>query len=107
VGNTPTSMAVHPTGKFLYVASEGDNLSAFTINPTTGALTPIAGSPFDVGPVPFGVAVDQSGRFLYVSNRNAGTVSGFRIDDATGALTAVPGSPFAAGLDASFVAVAP
>jgi len=52
------------------------------------------------------VAVDQSGRFLYVSNRNAGTVSGFRIDEATGALTAVPGSPFAAGLDASNVAVA-
>ncbi|OLD15387.1 MAG: hypothetical protein AUJ01_12260 [Acidobacteria bacterium 13_1_40CM_3_65_5] len=59
-----------------------------------------------MGPVPFGVAVDHSGRFLYVSNRNAGTVSGFRIDEATGTLTAVPGSPFVAGLDASNVATA-
>src|SRR2546428_375428 len=107
-GSGPDNVGIDPSGRFAYVTNlAAANVSGFTIDAATGALTPIAGSPFDVGPVPFGVAVDQSGRFLYVSNRNAGTVSGFRIDEATGALTAVPGSPFAAGLDASFVAIAP
>src|SRR5947209_10038001 len=107
-GSGPDNVGIDPSGRFAYVTNlAAANVSGFTIDAATGALTPMAGSPFDVGPVPFGVAVDQSGRFLYVSNRNAGTVSGFRIDEATGALTAVPGSPFAAGLDASFVAIAP
>jgi YVTN family beta-propeller protein len=36
------SIAVDPTGQFAYVANEGSNtVSEYTINPTTGALTPI------------------------------------------------------------------
>jgi 6-phosphogluconolactonase len=55
----PTSVAVDPSGKFAYVANAGDNtVSGYTINPATGALTAIAGSPFAEGAEPFSVAVD-------------------------------------------------
>jgi DNA-binding beta-propeller fold protein YncE len=37
----PASVAVDPTGKFVYVANNlSSNVSGYTINPTTGALTP-------------------------------------------------------------------
>jgi 6-phosphogluconolactonase len=43
-----------------------NNVSAFTINPSTGALTEIAGSPFAAGMMPRSVVVDPSGKFAYV-----------------------------------------
>src|SRR5262249_20496636 len=69
----PGSVALDPRGKFAYVASEGTGgphgaLSGYTITPATGALTRIPGSPFDGEPGPFCVAVDPSGRFVYVAN---------------------------------------
>ena len=41
-GSGPFSVSVDPSGKFAYVANSGSNdVSAYTINATTGALTPI------------------------------------------------------------------
>ena len=43
----PRSVTVDAYGKFAYVANYvTNNISAYTINPTTGALTAVAGSPF-------------------------------------------------------------
>jgi 6-phosphogluconolactonase (cycloisomerase 2 family) len=42
VGHTPEAIAIDPTGSFLYVSNTGDGtVSAFSINPGTGALTSI------------------------------------------------------------------
>jgi len=43
-----------------------------------------------------GVAVDASGRFLYVADNSPGSVRALSIG-ATGALSPTSGSPFAAG----------
>ena len=40
------------------------------------------------------LAVEPTGRFLYLQNGNQGGVYGFALDQATGALTALPGSPY-------------
>ena len=111
-GVTPDWVAVDPSGKFAYVADycgigfcASGTVSAFTIDSTTGALTPVPGSPYAAGTVPNTVAVDPSGKFVYVANECAvdycasgiGSVSAFAIDSASGALTPVLGSPFAAG----------
>jgi len=102
------SVAVDPTGKFVYVANEGStNVSGYTLNATTGALTAISGSPFAAGLVPFSVAVDPTGKFAYVANEGSNDVSGFTINATTGALTAISGSPFAAGSNPVSVAVDP
>ena len=114
-------MAVSPNGNFLFVANNGDldtatngNVAAFTINSSTGALTPATGSPFTAGTNPKNVAVDPSGRFVYVTNEDAGEapiaaavrlaaaaaapgdggLSGFSVNQETGVLTPIPGSPF-------------
>ena len=87
------------TGGFAYVVNNSSNdVSAYSIDGTTGVLTPVAGSPFSTDFFPFSVTVDPTGRFAYVVNGfAAGTVSAFAIDQSTGALTPVVGSPFPAG----------
>jgi 6-phosphogluconolactonase len=46
-GNSPCSVAVDPSGSFVYVANSGSaNVSGYSINTTTGALTALTGSPF-------------------------------------------------------------
>ena len=97
-GQSPLSVTVDPSGRFVYVANQGsNNVSAYTINQTTGALSPIPGSPFAVGNGPVFVAVDMSGSFVYVTNQGDNTVSAFSINPASGALTPVAGSPFNTG----------
>jgi 6-phosphogluconolactonase len=94
-----SSVAVDPTGKFAYVTSIDDNVSGYVsgyaIDPNTGALTAISGSPFAAGVAPISVAVDPTGRFAYVANGNSNNVSAYTIDPTTGALTVTSGSPFA------------
>jgi 6-phosphogluconolactonase (cycloisomerase 2 family) len=89
----PFSVTVDPSGKFAYVAnfSSGD-VSAFSIDASTGALTAVSGSPFPAGSGPISISVDPSGKFAYVANHNSSKVSAFSIDATTGALTAVGSS---------------
>ena len=62
----------NPTPKFAYVANNcasphcsaaNGNVSAYTINSSTGALRPVAGSPFAAGSQPVSITVEPSGRF--------------------------------------------
>jgi 6-phosphogluconolactonase len=96
-------------GKFLFVTNDqANNLSAYSIDPSSGALSAVAGSPFGVGAYPQSVAIDPTGRFVYVANLNSFDVSAFAIDANSGALTPIPGSPFAAaGGNPSSVAIDP
>jgi 6-phosphogluconolactonase (cycloisomerase 2 family) len=100
---------MHPNGRFMYVKysvplnNSANGLAAFAIDASTGALSEIAGSPFDTGvtPVnPVAMSFDPTGGHLYVGHLRGGgapifDVRGYTVDPATGALTAVPGSPFA------------
>jgi DNA-binding beta-propeller fold protein YncE len=114
-GSGPFSVAVDPSGRFAYVANQGDGtVSAYTIDSTTGALTQLGNSPFLAGRAPVSVAVDPSGKFAYVANEcvssndcSSGTVSAYTIDSTTGALTQLSNSPFAAGAVPFSVAVDP
>jgi len=103
-----------PSGRFLYALDCGadcsgsgyGNISAYTIDQTTGALTPIAGSPFSAGQWPYSLAVDPTGHFAYVANAGSGDVYAFSIDNQTGALTQI-GSPLSAGTRPLSVVVDP
>jgi DNA-binding beta-propeller fold protein YncE len=49
-GAGPLAVTVDPTGKFAYVANNGShNVSAFSIDATSGGLFTVAGSPFAAG----------------------------------------------------------
>jgi lactonase family protein with 7-bladed beta-propeller len=86
---------------FLYAANAGSNtVSAFSINPATGVLTAISGSPFATGGVGDGVGISLTAtpddKFLIAANGTSMTVTVFSIA-ANGSLSPVPGSPFASG----------
>jgi DNA-binding beta-propeller fold protein YncE len=86
------------TGSFVYITLAGTNqIAAFSIDSSTGALTAVAGSPFTTGNNPTLLA--QAKDFLYAVNTYDGTISGYQIDDTTGALTEFSGSPFASGVN--------
>jgi hypothetical protein len=105
----PLGIAVTPSGRFAFVTNYLSNgsVSGFSIDATTGALTPIPGSPFRAGDHPYRLTVAPSGRFLYAVNLNSNNVSAFTINATTGALTPVPGSPFAVGTSPYQLAVSP
>jgi 6-phosphogluconolactonase (cycloisomerase 2 family) len=87
-----------PNGSFLYVANQGtNNVSAFAVNPATGALAPI-GSPSPAGTTPTAVTVSPDGAFLYAANQGSNDVFAYSINSASGALAPVSGSPFFAGV---------
>ena len=84
--------------RFAFVANSGsNNISAYLIDNTSGALTAVAGSPFATGANPSAVTFDPSGQFAYVANAGSNNVSAYTINTTTGALTAIAGSPFATG----------
>jgi DNA-binding beta-propeller fold protein YncE len=107
--DNPQSVAIDPTGKFAYAATLGCGgtsgyVSMYTINSTTGALTSIAppittiGYSTDFGPVASSVAVDPSGKFVYVTNSGNiwdydtyanGVLAMYSINATTGALTSI------------------
>ena len=92
------SVTVDPARKFLYAAiNQGNDISGYSINASTGALTPISGSPFSSGSVPMTVRVDPTGRYAYATNAYSNDISAYSIDSGTGALTPIAGSPFSSG----------
>jgi len=111
-GTLPTALAVSNSGKFLYVASQlADFVSAFSINSTSGALTPLGVPFYNVGASPSGLAISPNGGFLYVANAGSASdnISVFSICDNVinscsnpnspdGTLKEIAGSPFPAGL---------
>jgi 6-phosphogluconolactonase (cycloisomerase 2 family) len=112
-GYSPQWITVDPLDRFVYVVNNDSGLgsiSAYTLDSETGALTPVAGSPFATGFGPASMVIDPTGKFAYVNNEDdspGGDVSGYTIDAATGALTAMAGSPFLSGSGALSIALAP
>jgi 6-phosphogluconolactonase (cycloisomerase 2 family) len=112
-------LAVDGSEKFLYVANPAasnpppfsstiGNISGFNIDPGTGTLSTIQGSPFTAtnGKGPSAVTVDPSGRFVYATTPGSSfSIWCFAITPSTGQLVAVTNSPFsltAGGLFALF-----
>jgi len=95
-GSYPDAVAVDPSGHYVYTADSGTNaVSAFSIG-AGGALTPIPCTPAancqtPSGSGPDALAIDPSGKFLYVSGGSS-TISVFSIG-SDGALTPIVCSP--------------
>lgn len=101
-------IAVSARGNFLYASNDDSNdVSAFSIDPSSGNLTPVPGSPFPLDSrgsscisflfvMGISLATTPDGRFLMAGNPSSETITSFSIG-ADGSLTAIPGSPFFAG----------
>ena len=89
----------------LFVANAGSNdVSAFTVDVTTGAITEVPGSPFPAGTNPQAMAM--YGPNLFVANAGSDNVSVYTMG-ADGTLAAQPGSPIAVGKGPTSILVEP
>ena len=86
-------MVVDPLGRFAYVANLVSNasptstISMYTINPTTGLLSPTTPATVPTGWFPQEIAIDPLGRFVYTANSDDATVSMFTVNQTSGVLT--------------------
>ncbi len=104
--SNPMYSLIDNSNKYLYVLNQStvsttggtttpfSSISAFVISPQ---LTPIPGSPYIVGANPVCMVEDPSGQYMYISNRNDGTVTGELFNPTTGELSTLSrGSTFTA-----------
>jgi 6-phosphogluconolactonase len=101
------NMLISSSGKFLLVTdSTGTHVKVFSIDQSTGGLTPVNGSPFAIGGAGGGsIAMDSSGKYLYAPYLTG--VTGFSFNSSTGALSPLANSPFTDGSSPFAVAVDP
>jgi 6-phosphogluconolactonase len=95
VGRNPIGIATSPVGNFVYVIEQDsastNNLLGFAENPTTGALTPLAGvtinagnvpsTGFVSGPSPSGILEDSAAAHLYVTDQTLGQVATYTLSN--------------------------
>ena len=85
--NDVAEVAVHPSGKFLYVSNRGnESIAIFSIDSKKGALQPIGGMPTG-GKEPRHFTFDPSGSFLIVENQFSDSLVVFHVDASSGQLT--------------------
>jgi 6-phosphogluconolactonase len=118
-GKGAASLAVDTSDSYLYVVNASatnpppyqattGNISGFNIDPGTGALNPMLGSPFAAtnGSGPSAITIDPTGQFVYaVTPGSSNSIWCFAITPTNGELIAAAGSPFsnaAGGLFALF-----
>jgi 6-phosphogluconolactonase len=94
-GAGPRHMALHPSGRFLYLITETtDTIGAYAVDPASGTLTELqfvdARPPnFTDQPAAADLHVTPDGRFLYGSERKTSTLTGYRIDPDKGTLSPI------------------
>jgi len=92
-----TSVRISIVKNILYVSNNGSHdISVFSIDPVTGTLTAVAGSPFATGSTgDASLAVTPDNQYLYAGSVQTGSIFGFTIA-ANGALAPIAGFPIAA-----------
>lgn len=92
-GIGPHRIALGNGASFLYLTNQGSNeIRVYQFNDVSGELTP-SGAPVPTGVQPSGLAIDPTGRFLFVSLRGApsngagGGLQVFAIDPLFGSLS--------------------
>jgi DNA-binding beta-propeller fold protein YncE len=103
-GKAPATVAVDPGGKFVFTGNKTSyDVSMFTLNATSGALTAIVPGPTRARKSPASLVVTAgttdityTPTFVYVADLGGG-VPTLSVKASTGALTTVTGSPFGSG----------
>lgn len=91
----PDAMIASSNNKFFYVANFGpaattqpnSNISAFTIDPTTGQLQPQNPTTSPSGAGPVWIALDSTNQYLYTVNFSDNTITGKVIQQTSGQLS--------------------
>lgn len=84
-GVTTSEILCHPTGKWLYVSSRGDDIIAVYAIAEDGKLSLVENAPAGVQ-IPRGMGLDPTGQWLVVAGQKNHRLTVLKIDPATGKL---------------------
>jgi 6-phosphogluconolactonase (cycloisomerase 2 family) len=96
----PSAIALDPSGPYAYVTNKGStDISAYNVDPSTGALSAISNFGDSFGSTMEAIAVTPSGLYAYSagygSGSGVGALDAFTIN--AGSLLVVTGSPYSVG----------
>lgn len=75
---------------YLYSTNyHGNNLTAYTVNTSSGRLVPTSDSPIACGIQPVGFIISPNNNFMYVANSASDTISVYSIESSNGFLTQI------------------
>lgn len=107
-GAGPRHLAVHPSGRYVYVLTElSSHVAMFAWNPSAGTLVQRQ----SVSTVPLGtpssnstaeIVVHPNGRFVYASNRGHDSIAVFSVDARAGRLTLLANTPTGGNVPRNF-----
>lgn len=110
-GRAPMSVTLDAAARYALVTNSGsDSVSVFRYRTSAGPLRiemRKVGSPFATNKQPVELAIDPSGKHVYVANAGSDNLSVFTVHYQSGALTALPQSPLATGKVPGSVVVHP
>jgi 6-phosphogluconolactonase len=103
--NSGAEVAMHPSGRWLYVSNRGHNsVALFDIDRDKGTLTYVAAHPTG-GSTPRHFGIEPAAQHLVMANQRSDTLLANRIDASTGRLT--PSAGFASAPSPVFVKFLP
>jgi 6-phosphogluconolactonase (cycloisomerase 2 family) len=113
LNNPPTGVAIDPLGKYLFTATvpftnpptAPAQAYGYAIDPATGALKPIPGTPFQLSTLTGGFSWHPSGNFLYMANAGGLSIDVYSVDRTTGKAT--PGSSTTTCINPSSIVFSP
>ncbi len=85
-GVSTAEILIHPTGRWLYVSSRGDDIVAVYAVKSDGTLALIENAPAAVD-FPRGMGLDPTGRWLITAGQKDNRLAVLEIDAETGKLT--------------------
>jgi len=104
-GNGANWIAIAPNGKSVYVATSTNGVWQYTINPTTGQLSPK--KPESTGGTEHNIVIALNGENAYVIGDTRSGVAQCSINPRTGTLSSQPVSTAATVLHPEAIAIAP
>jgi 6-phosphogluconolactonase (cycloisomerase 2 family) len=93
-GDFSVGAAIDPAGRYLFVGDSVNPIMHVYSVGSTGTLTEVQGSPFQIGFSGDAVSVDPLGKFVLVGSFSQAQVAALTINQATGAVSPAPGSPY-------------
>jgi len=78
-GGSPTWIVFTPSGDYAYVSNSAGSISEYSVNTTTGVLTPLSPATVTTAETPADLTIDSSGTHLYVPMGTGSSPGGVQV----------------------------